>query len=429
MTREFLFATWEGGGNVPPMLGAVRRLVARGHSVRVLGDHAMRTDVAAVGGTFVEWRRAPNRPDRTAASDFLRDWEAEGPGGDLIRVLDGICIGPSAAYAADTIDELRRRAADVVVTSDLLFGPMMAAEAMDTPLALFGPNVSVFVPIPGIPPLGPGIMPPTTEEEIAHAEGVRAWFAEVMAGQLPVLNAARAGLGLRPLQSCFEQPARAQLVLLATSRAFDFPAETLPPAIRYVGPLMDQPNWVGSWTSPWQPGDTRPLILVSLSSTFQNQTATIQAVLDAATKLPVRVLVTRGPALVGAPLNIPANAVAVDSAPHDEVMREATLVVTHCGHGTVMRALAHGRPMLCLPMGRDQNDNAARVVACGAGLRLTPNADVATIRAALTSLLQDPSYADAAAHLGRAISDAEPDDALVGEMEELPATRGDRAAA
>jgi UDP:flavonoid glycosyltransferase YjiC (YdhE family) len=165
-----------------------------------------------------------------------------------------------------------------------------------------------------------------------------------------------------------------------------------------------------------------------LSSTFQNQAATVQAVLDAAATLPARVLATRGPGLAGAEFRVPANAVVVDAAPHDEVMREASLVVTHCGHGTVMRALAHGLPMLCLPMGRDQNDNAARVVARRAGLRLTPHANPEAIRAALATLLTDTKFADSARHLGAAIAAAEHDTALVDELEAL-ATSVPRCAA
>jgi UDP:flavonoid glycosyltransferase YjiC (YdhE family) len=170
-------------------------------------------------------------------------------------------------------------------------------------------------------------------------------------------------------------------------------------------------------------------VLVALSSTFQNQAATMQTVLDAVAALPLRALVTRGPSLAGTSLRVPANAVAVDAAPHDAVMREASLVVTHCGHGTVMRALAHSLPMLCLPMGRDQNDNAARVVARGAGLRLTPDADVAAIREAVTSLLQDDAFAAAASRLGSAIAAAEPQSALVDELETLAMSRPTCAAA
>jgi UDP:flavonoid glycosyltransferase YjiC (YdhE family) len=63
-----------------------------------------------------------------------------------------------------------------------------------------------------------------------------------------------------------------------------------------------------------------------------------------------------------------------------------------------------GVPLLCLPMGRDQNDNAARVVARGAGLRLGPDAGVDAIAAAITDLLSSPDYRDAAEALGAAIT-------------------------
>ncbi len=427
-TRDFLFTTWEGGGNVPPMLGAVRRLVERGHRVRLIGDDVMRAEVEAAGAAFVPWRRAPNRADRHAASDFLRDWEPEEPGADLIRLLDRVSIGPAASYAADTLDELRRCAADVVVNCDLLFGPMIAAEATGTRLALFSPNVSVFVPIEEHPPMGPGMLPPTNEAERQQAAAVRAWFADAMAAQLPVLNAARAGFGLPPLANAFDQAARAERVLLATSRAFDFPAEHIPPQLRYVGPLLEQPSWVDSWTSPWPADDARQLVLIALSSTSQNQAAVIQRVLHALASLPVRVLATRGPALAGAAFDVPANAVVVDAAPHDAVMPEAAAVVTHAGHGTVMRALAHGKPLLCLPMGRDQNDNAARVAARGAGLRLTADAGAAALREAVEALLREPRFAEAAALLGAAIATEEPASALVDELEALAACQSRCAA-
>ena len=69
---DLLFATWEGGGNVPPVVSAVRRLVAAGHRVRIMSDLASRADVVSAGGEFVAWRRAPNRPDRANRSDQLR---------------------------------------------------------------------------------------------------------------------------------------------------------------------------------------------------------------------------------------------------------------------------------------------------------------------------------------------------------------------
>ena len=104
---------------------------------------------------------------------------------------------------------------------------------------------------------------------------------------------------------------------------------------------------------------------------------------------------------------------------HSGVMRAASAVVTHGGHGTVMRALAHGLPLLCLPMGRDQDDVAARVVARGAGLRLSAGASAAEIRVALGRLLVEPSYQAAARALGRAISAEVACSCLVDELERL----------
>ncbi|MEJ1939169.1 hypothetical protein WDZ92_53905, partial [Nostoc sp. NIES-2111] len=66
---EFLMASFEGGGNVPPFVGAVRRLVSRGHRARVLGADSMRADATAAGGAFRPWRTDCNRPATTAASD------------------------------------------------------------------------------------------------------------------------------------------------------------------------------------------------------------------------------------------------------------------------------------------------------------------------------------------------------------------------
>src|SRR5207248_8948080 len=61
-----------------------------------------------------------------------------------------------------------------------------------------------------------------------------------------------------------------------------------------------------------------------------------------------------------------ANVHVCASAPHSELLKQAAVVVTHAGHGTVIRALAAGVPLVCMPMGRDQNENAARVVFRGA---------------------------------------------------------------
>jgi MGT family glycosyltransferase len=305
----------------------------------------------------------------------------------------------------------------------MLFGIMLACEVRGQPLALLAANLSIL-PIPGVPPFGPGLPPARDEAEAqlhaAIAEGTRAAFA---AG-LPAVNEARRVLGLAPLADLFDQFAAARRLLLATSRAFDFPAERLPDFIRYVGPQLDEPGWVaGAWVSPWPADDPRPLVLVAFSTTFQDHAAILQRVLDAVAGLPVRALVTLGPALDEAELSPPANAVLRPSAPHNAVLREAAVVVTHCGHGTVQRALAHGVPLLCMPLGRDQADNAVRVAARGAGLTLAPGVTAGEIRAALGRLLGEEGFRDAARRLGAAVAAEAASPAAVEELEALAGVR------
>jgi UDP:flavonoid glycosyltransferase YjiC (YdhE family) len=108
---RFLFAHWEGGGNTPPMLAVVRRLVARGHAVRVVSDPCNRAEVEATGATFVSWMRAPSRPDKSVETDLLRDWEVKSPPAMIGRLPLGL------QPLQHPFDQLNRLARHLVLTS------------------------------------------------------------------------------------------------------------------------------------------------------------------------------------------------------------------------------------------------------------------------------------------------------------------------
>jgi len=135
---------------------------------------------------------------------------------------------------------------------------------------------------------------------------------------------------------------------------------------------------------------------------------------------PVEVVVTLGKALEGLRLQSSANVTILPHAPHDDILTQARAVVTHGGHGTIMRSLRHGVPLVVLPMGRDQNDNAARVDYHGAGLRLDPSVSPQMLGAVVRRVLSEPSFAERAVALGRAIAEEGPGPArLVAEIEDF----------
>jgi MGT family glycosyltransferase len=199
--------------------------------------------------------------------------------------------------------------------------------------------------------------------------------------------------------------------------------------VRYVGPVLDDPAWSGeSWTSPWPRENAAPLVLVGLSSTFQNQIPVLTNVVRALEGMPVRALVTLGPALAPDTIRSASpNVVCVPTAPHGHVLRHASAVITHCGHGTTLRALAAGVPIVAMPMGRDQNDTAARAYARGAALRLKPTASPGAIRRAVERVLTEPGFKQGAASLRDAIAKEIAAVDIASEIEGL-ANGGERSA-
>jgi MGT family glycosyltransferase len=245
----------------------------------------------------------------------------------------------------------------------------------------------------------------TSDEERAMHAMVSQMSRGFFQAGLPSLNAAREALGLAPLTDLFAQLEKADKILLGTSRAFDFAPDPLQTPFAYVGPYLADPAWAEPFAPP--AGDA-PLIIVSFSSLYQAQEAPLARVIEALGRLPVRGVVPTGPTLAPEEFPAPDNVAVVRSAPHGALLGEAAVFVTHAGHGSTLRPLMAGVPLLCLPMGRDQNDNAARVTARGAGLRLGPDASVDAIAAAITDLLASPNYRSAAKALGEAIArDAE----------------------
>ena len=420
---HLLMTTWDGSGTTPPLMSVARALVERGHSLRVLADPVLRPDVEATGAEHVSWTRAPHRTERSLSRHFIEDWAGLEPAEGFARMRDRLAVGPAAAFAADVREELARRPAAAVLTELLLFGPQVAAEAAQVPCIVLNPTINV-VPAPGVPPFGAGLMPATNEAERRRDEELAAIMMAGWDEALPALNAARSEQGLEPLEHVLDQGRSVARVLVMTSRAFDF-IGPLPPTVKHVGPRLDDPVWAGEWTAP--PG-ADPLVLVALSADFQNQEDLLRRIVAAVGELPVRVVATTGQGIDPGSIPAPANVQVVRAAPHSEVLREAALAITHCGHGVTIKALAAGVPLVCLPMGRDQLDVAARVVHAGAGLRLEPSAAPEEIAAAAQRVLADGSYRRAAERIAAAIAEETATDLAVAEIEAVLATAPRREA-
>jgi UDP:flavonoid glycosyltransferase YjiC (YdhE family) len=228
----------------------------------------------------------------------------------------------------------------------------------------------------------------------------------------PVLDARRRGIAERlrasPYLTTFP-PSVDETRFPGTVRVHD-PAADLP-----VAPL---PDW-------WGGGDDRPLVYVtfgSVAGSFPMAAAAFRRALDAVETLDVRVLVTVGrvldPDALGA---LPPNVHVEPWVPQRDVLGHAAAVVFHGGSGTMIGALAAGCPMVVVPLFADQPYNARRLAAVRAGVAvdsdrkardhaIRPLGEHVTgkLRAAVETVLAEPSYREAA---GR----------VAAEMRSLPA--------
>ena len=416
---KILVAGWDSGGGVEAVQTVVGRAVARGHQVRVLGTEGLRARFESAGATFLRYKYAPDNDLRQPETDLVKDWQTRNPLTQWQRVRDRQLCGPAREFCRDVAEELQRDPADVAVVDTMIPAAMFGAEVtgVRAVIVMHGPYA---IPRPDVPPLGTGLMPAKGPLGRLRDRSAAAVALAVFRSGMPSLNRTRAEVGLPPVRDLPGLMARADRVLVCSSPSYDFAPGSVPANVRYVGPqLDDEPS--GAPAGPWVGPPGQPLVLVGLSSTVMRQEGLLQRAADALGQLPVRGLVTTGPAVDPAVISAPDNVTVTRWARHADVLPHCSAVITHGGHGTVMKALIAGVPLVLVPLGRDQPDNAGRVVYAGAGIRLRKNATVSALRAAVSRVIEDPRYRAAARQMAARLAAERDDNRAVDELEQVAA--------
>ncbi len=191
----------------------------------------------------------------------------------------------------------------------------------------------------------------------------------------------------------------------------------------FAAPYLDicPPSLRGREPNPWttvyplrpSPGEVDPAatlppefaalphadtVYVTLGTIMNQNLPVFRAVIDGCARWPVNVVVTTGPGVDPALLGPPRPAVlAAPFLPQAAILPRCRVVVSHAGAGTMLGALCHGLPQLCLPQGTDQPSNTAALLPTGAALALQPD-EITPDRVAdmLGRLLNETAYRQAA---------------------------------
>ena len=184
---------------------------------------------------------------------------------------------------------------------------------------------------------------------------------------------------------------------------FDFPRTRLPAWFHYTGPF----RLASSRPIPF-PYDRltgRPLIYASLGTLQNRLHAVFATIAEACARLDAQLVISLGGGGVPGDLPpLPGEPLVVAYAPQPELIARSALTITHAGLNTVLEALAHGVPLVAIPIANDQPGVAARLRHSGAGLSLPLDAlTVARLRGAIERALHGASYHEHAQRLATAI--------------------------
>jgi UDP:flavonoid glycosyltransferase YjiC (YdhE family) len=379
---RILFSCIPSEGHFRPLLPLAYALAARGHELAFAVAPAWEPRVSEEGFTTLpagisdeegRERAAPERREIFALG-------AEGRRPQLFTLMFAKIHAP--AKVDELLDRARRWGADVIVhdSSDLA-APIVAAS-----LGIPSVNHSFGAMIPfAVLERAAGELEPIRErlglEPDPHAGAFRGLFVD-----------------LAPPSFAWEQP------LGRSIRLRPVPAAQGPPP---------------AWLDELEP----PLVYITLGTVF-NDPARFGALL-AGLNGRASALVTVGrdvdPATLGP---LPDSVRAERFVPQAHVLPRSAAVVSHGGSGTTLGALAHGIPLVLLPEGADQFDNADRAEAAGAAVVLRPGEVTAeSVGAALDRVLGEPAFGEAAGTVAADIARMGTADDVAAAVEELAAGR------
>ena len=369
--RRFLVAAFGDPGHAFPAIALGHALVGRGHDVCLQTWSKWQEDVEREGMRFEpapEYQVFP-----TADTPGLKPYQA------------------AVRAARDTAPLIEEFKPDAIVADILTVAAGLSADLTGTPWASLIPHVNPMQE-PGFPPYAIGARLPRTRV------GSFLWraFDPLLQGGLQrgqeELNGTRERLGLPPINEPHNGLSR-QLTLIATFPQLEYPRGSWKPWERVVGPLM--------WERPFgevelPPGDD-PLVMIATSTAQDPEHQMLRAAMEGLADLPVRVLGTYNRREPPEPIPVPPNARMVEWVSYSKTMPRCDAVVCHAGHGTVMRALASGVPVVACPAAGDMAENASRVAWANVGVRLARRLVTARgIRLAVEKVLADPGYSERA---------------------------------
>jgi zeaxanthin glucosyltransferase len=189
-------------------------------------------------------------------------------------------------------------------------------------------------------------------------------------------------------------------------RELDFESSHWPEQFQYTGPFHDGVGRL-ELSFPWDRLTGEPVVYASMGTLQNGNPDVFRTIAAAVAKHDAAQLVLSiggvlRPEQIGP---VPKNAIVVNHAPQLELLKKASVCITHAGFNTVLEALTQGVPQVAIPVTHDQPGVAARIAAHRTGIVTSLEKLSASGLATLVNeVLNNPTYRDNAVKFQQAIA-------------------------
>jgi zeaxanthin glucosyltransferase len=385
---------YKGTGHLNPVIALSRELISRGHRVTLFQEARFENQVRLQGLEFLPITEA-RKFSNESHSDNLSKLRLNTPA--LHQALQKI-FHEMEISLRNIPDMLAQAGIDVLIVDEIILAGPTIAQILD---------LQYFIISTSVPhrfgwhasPRASGYrhsLHRTSSQETALLQV--STFR--MRGPLRrKLDSFRGAIGLEPTARLIEDfPPLAHLTQLP--RCLDMPDSGLRDNFYYTGPFVDH-STRPRVEFPWSRLDDRPMVYASLGTTGNEQPSLLRIIADACHQTDLQLVVSLGgQSYFNLLEGLAGDALVVKDAPQLELLKKAALVITHGGLNTVLETLMEGKPMVVIPIARDQPAVAARLARQGVAIVLQPTRlSTQNIRTAITKLLRDPRHQEAALKL------------------------------
>lgn len=343
------------------------------------------------------------------------DWNPTDP--KLIRSCEDLQRGLEVLYRKMLLPELINTykdllavadGADLLIAGELVYAAPLVAEKVGLPwVSLILSPFSFFSCIdPSVTVNLPALLHLRKAGPLVYRAGLNLGRLATRHWSNPVRRLRR-DEGLRCYcDPVFRDKFSPELVLALFSRWFapkqsDWPPQTAQPG--FVHFETPQDSKTSSRLSEFLASGPAPVVFTQGSIAVHNPGDFYQISTKAAKRLGVRVVLLGTTTI---PEQDSDDVLALPYVAYSHIFPHAAVNVHQGGSGTTGEALRAGRPMLIVPYGWDQPDNAARIERLGVGLHISRSKyNVESAAAALQSLLQHPQFSARSTEFGSRLSD------------------------